>query len=251
MKIQDRFVRFAVALIDLRLVVAMTIIAVVAMLVPSRSSIAEAASVAPAEEVKFSTALALDDCTGGTGVNRGSTLLTTKDPIFVAALVTTVGGALGAGAGGSIRGAVLRAAPVYDVTTQNSAEFDLIAKIIRNAEQVNTYRANEQTTVFWPNNESLVRALGAGRVEALQQTANQAQAKQFLLSLTVPGSYNLEALKAAVRSAQVLRSATGQSVSLTMSGDKLFANGVEMVNSEYPATNGYVLVARGLISIPE
>lgn len=240
MKIPDRIIRLAIA---------MSIIGIVAAQVPTRLSVATAAT---RQE-------------GGGGNNEGggndegpvqtaqdgypsNAVLTTRNIILAGALAATAGGAVGAGAGGSIRGAVLSSAGVYDITLQHPNEFDIIAKIIRNAEMVNTYRASEKTTVFWPTNEAIVRSLGADAAAALQKSPNQAQAKQFLQSLTVMGSYSLSDLKAAAGKKQALQTVAGQSIVLTMSGDKLLANGVELIGTEYAASNGSVLVANGVIS---
>ena len=229
MKIPDRVIRLSVAA---------ALIGIVAAQIPTRLSVATAAT-SRQEGGPIQTAR---------DGYPNNAVFTTKNLIFAGALAAAAGGAVGAGAGGSIRGAVLSSASIYDVTTQHPNEFDLIVKIIRNAEQVNTYRAGDKTTVFWPTNEALTKALGADGVAALQKTANQAQAKQLLQSLTVSGSYNLDSLKAAARGKQSLQTLAGQAIVLTMSGEKLLANGVEVINTEYPAINGYVLMTNGVVS---
>jgi len=228
MKFQNRFIRLAAA---------MGIVGVIATQIPTRSSIAFAGDGYPDKNPGLK---------GGGGVVLGGILVAAGS----GALGQAAGGAVGAAAGAASR-AGIGAAPIYDVVDSHPDEYSALAKIMRNGQQVQGYRAPSQQTLFAPTNTALVKALGAARVEALQQAANQDQAKQFLASITVKGSYNLDALRDAARSGKILESLSGQSVVLKLEGDKLFANGVELIGSENPATNGWVIATNGIVVTDE
>lgn len=230
MKFHNRFIRLATAV---------GIVGIVATQVPTRSSVALAADGYPDTRPGFSLK-------GGGGVVLGGILVAAGAGAFGQAAGAAVGGAAGV-----VKGAGIGAAPIYDVVNNHPDEFDALAKIIRNGEQVQDYRNPGQYTLFAPTTTSLVKALGADRVNALQQTANEDQAKKFLASITVKGSYNIDALRDAARTGKILESLTGQSIVLKLEGDKLFANGVELVGSENPATNGWVIASNGIVATDE
>ena len=79
----------------------------------------------------------------------------------------------------------------------------------------------------------------------------QAEAKKLLFSITVKGSYNLAALRDAANTGKILDTLSGQTVSLRMDGNKLMANGVEVLNNEAPASNGWVIATNGLVNKEE
>lgn len=227
MKFQNRFVRLGAAL---------AIIGIVISQIPIKSTIAQAA------DGYNDNTRGLFSLKGGGGLLAGGVL------VGVGYGALTKAGAGAAVGGGSGAGAILGNEPIYDVTNRKPEQFELISKIIRNGERVEDYRKNGQYTAFWPTNEAILRVLGAQRVKALQETANQAQAKEFLAGITVKGSYNLAALEEAAKSKKVLETVSGQSVSITKVGEKLFANGIEVLSTEYPASNGWVLATNGMIS---
>jgi uncharacterized surface protein with fasciclin (FAS1) repeats len=227
MKFKNRFIRMAMAF---------AIVGVVASQIPSRPSVS----------------LAADGY-----VDRGNGLLTLKGAGGAAAGGVLVGAIYGAivnagrsTGGGVIKGAALPggSSPIYDVTSSKPDEFSEISRIIRNADEVTNYRKNGAYTVFWPTNDALTKALGAERVNALGQAANASQAKTFLAAITVSGSYNLQRLRDAANQGTTLKTLSDGAVVLKIDGGKLTANGVEVLGSEYPATNGWVLATNGIIA---
>lgn len=219
----------------IRLAAAVAIIGIVMTQVPMKSGIAQAQDGYPDQNG------GLFSLRGSNGVVLGAIL------VGAGGAVLTAGGSAAAVASGGGAIAILRSEPIYDVTNRKPTEFEQIAKIIRNAERVGDYRQGSKYTVFWPTNEALTRTLGEARVKALQRIENQSAAQALLAGLTVKGSYNLAALRDAAKTKKVLETVDGQGVALTVEGDKLFANGVEILSTEYPASNGWVLAANGVI----
>ena len=103
-------------------------------------------------------------------------------------------------------------------------------------------------TVFAPTDESLVRVLGAEKVEILQQPAQQEMAKAFILGLALSGRYNINRLNATASLSKSVSALSGDSVNLKASGGKLMANTAEVLSTEYPASNGMVLITNGVVS---
>lgn len=225
MKLKNRFIRLATAF---------AIVGVIASQIPSRPSVS----------------LAADGY-----IDPGTGVLSLKGAGGVAAGAVLVGAVYGAvvnagkSAGGAVKGAVVAGggSPIYDVTAGKASEFSDIASIIRNAGEVENYRKNGAYTVFWPTNEALVKALGQGRVDVLKSAAATSQAKAFLATITVSGSYNLGRLKDSATRGTTLKTLSGDSVVLVDNAGKLTANGVEVLDVEYPATNGWVLATNGII----
>ena len=223
MSLSNRYILLAAAL---------AIVGIVITQVPMKSGIAQAQDGYPDKNG------GLFSLKGGNGVVLGTIL------VGAGGAVATAGGA--AAAGGGVIG-ILRNEPIYDVTNRKPMEFELIAKIIRNAERVGDYRQSGKYTVFWPTNEALTRVLGEERVKALQRIENQTQAQALLAGLTVKGNYNIASLQEAAKAKKALETLDGQPILLTKEGEKLFVNGVEVLGTEYPASNGWVLTTDGVI----
>lgn len=230
MKFQNRFVRLAAAL---------AIVGIVVAQIPMRSTIAQAA------DGYGDSKGGLISLEGGSGIVLGGAVMSL---VYGTVAKSGAAVAMGTSGGGTSLVAVLRSEPIYDLTDQKPEQFELVAKIIRNGQRVEDYRQNGKYTVFWPTNETLTRALGAERVKALQLAANQQKAKEFLASITVRGSYNLEALEDAAKCNKMLETLGGQTIVLTKEGETLRANGTTVLSTEYPASNGWVLATEGVVS---
>jgi uncharacterized surface protein with fasciclin (FAS1) repeats len=226
MKLKNRFIRMAAAF---------AIVGIVALQIPARPSVSLAAD----SYVDSGGGL----LSGAGGVAAGAVIVGAAYGAIVNAGKATAGGTI---RGGATPGA---AAPIYDVT-DGREEFSEIAKIIRIAGAVEPYRT-ETYTVFWPTNETLNKTVGASRVTSLQQVANSAQAKTFLSSITVAGSYNLQRLQDAAGQGKRLSTLTGATITLKSDGEKLTANGIELQETEYPASNGWILTADGIVAQDE
>lgn len=139
---------------------------------------------------------------------------------------------------------------LYELIQSKPDEFRALTQILRNTSEADTYQSRGPYTVFWPTDAALTRALGAERVALLQRPAGQQAARHLIASLTVPGSYSLERLRALATSGTGLTTLTGEAVELKLDGNTLTANGVAILQTEYPARNGFLLTADGLI-VPE
>ena len=225
MKFENRFIRLAAAL---------TIVGIVVTQIPSRNSVAFAQ---------------VQD--GYPDKNNGFFSLKGTGGIILGAIIVGAGSGAILRAGGVAAGSssgVIGSKSIYDIVDSKSDDFSIITKLIRNSEQVENYRKNGPFTIFAPTNDALIKALGADIVTNLQTTAKQTEAKQLLQSITVKGAYSISALKDAAKSGKVLEALSGQPVSLKLSGDKLTANGIEILNNESPAINGWVIATNGVIN---
>lgn len=216
-----------------RMVSALTIVGIVASQVPSRSAVSLAADGYPESNALLQQSLQ-NVIVGGFVV--GGIYSITKG--------SSVGSVFGgsAGSGGGIGGG---SKPIYDLT-KSKDEFSSIARIISNAGEIEMYRTDE-FTVFWPTNDALTTALGQSKVDQLEQAANKSEAITFLERITVKGKYSLRRLTDLANAGSTLKTVSGDSIELTITNGKLTANGVEVLGSEYPTSNGWVLVANGLV----
>ncbi|MBB6050672.1 fasciclin domain-containing protein [Armatimonas rosea] len=139
-------------------------------------------------------------------------------------------------------------ASLWGLTQSKPDEFGALIKILRNTGETETYQSSGPYTVFWPTDAALTKALGAERVAALQSPAGQQDARHFIASLTVSGSYSLQRLRALATEGKTLTTLTGDEVVLKLEGNTLTANGVALLQSEYPAQNGFVLVTEGIVA---
>lgn len=227
MKFKNRFIRMAMAF---------AIVGVVATQIPARPSVS----------------LAADGY-----VDNGNGLLTLKGAGGAAVGGVLVGAVYGAivnagrsSGGGVIKGAAVSgAASIYEVVSGNS-EFSDLAKLIRNSGSVDKY-SQGSLTVFAPTNSALAKALGANKVGILGEAAGSDEAKKFLDSITVAGSYSLQRLKDAASQGKTLQSLSGDPLVLKLDGDKITVNGIEILSNEYPASNGWVLSANGVVAVQD
>lgn len=230
MKLKNRFIRMAAAF---------AIVGVVASQIPSRPSVSLAAD-------------GYKDGGGGLLQFKGTTGAVTG-AVLAGAAYSALANAGALAAGGTIQGAVLsQSKPIYDVTASKPNEFSLIKEIIDNANnnQIENYRLNGQYTVFWPLTSSFVRDKGATNAYAFTKTGAKADALGLLQSLTVSGAYNLKTLKGKVGQNLTTLAGTTITVGQTTAG-KLTLNGVVVVETEYPASNGWVLATDGVVPTEE
>jgi hypothetical protein len=197
--------------------------------------------------------ISVADAYPGDGGNGGATSQATKNQRLAGGVLLAYGAYQAAGHGiGSIglgkMGGLGGSSPIYDITSGHSSEFELLTKILENAGDVERYRKDGPYTVFWPNDQALIKALGGERVAQLQSPTGKGDARAFLESLTVVGSYNLSRLSDVATQGKTLTTLSGKSVVLKNDAGKLSANGIELVQVEYPASNGFVLIANGLIT---
>jgi hypothetical protein len=106
---------------------------------------------------------------------------------------------------------------------------------------------SEGYTVFAPTNESLVKALGAEKVAALQSPGQREMAKAFVLGLTVAKRYRIQDLKDIASQSKSASSLSGDVINLKVEEGKVKANSAELL-SEYAASNGYILTTNGVAS---
>jgi uncharacterized surface protein with fasciclin (FAS1) repeats len=139
-------------------------------------------------------------------------------------------------------------ASLWGLTQSKSDEFGALIKILRNTDETETYQNSGPYTVFWPTDAALTKALGAERVAVLQSAAGQQDARHLIASLTVSGSYSLQRLRALATEGKTLTTLTGDVIVLALDGNTLTANGVALLQSEYPAQNGFVLVTEGIVA---
>lgn len=158
---------------------------------------------------------------------------------------------------GTALGSLLRKAPtqaagakesIYEVMQSKPDEFRALTQILRNTDETETYKSSGPYTVFWPTDAALTKALGVERVAVLQSAAGQQDARHFIASLTVSGSYSLQRLRALATEGKALTTLTGDEVVFKLDGNTLTANGVALLQSEYPAQNGFVLVTEGIVA---
>lgn len=172
--------------------------------------------------------------------------------------VMTAGGgasaaAAAAGAGAGVTGvaAGVRSGSVYDVVQSLPSEFSELTKILESAQQVTSLREGGPYTFFLPSNTALEKELGREKIQRLQSPVGQADAVALLNGMLVKGSYSLSRLESLASSGGSLKTLSGETITLTKAGEKLLANGVELVGNEFPAVNGFVLVTPGLVVKPE
>ena len=82
----------------------------------------------------------------------------------------------------------------------------------------------------------------------LQQSAQQEMAKAFILGLTLSGRYSINRLNTTATRSKSVFSISGDTINLKASGGKLMANTAEVLSTEYPASNGMVLITNGVVS---
>ena len=226
MKLKNRFIRMAAAF---------AIVGIVASQIPSRSA------VSLAQDGYRDNGGGLLQFKGTTGAITGA--------VVVGAAYSALANAGALVAGGTIQGAVLsQSRPIYDVTASKPNEFSLIKKIIDNAEnnQIENYRLNGQYTCFWPLTSSFVRDKTSATAYRFTDAANKSDALGLLRSLTVAGSFNLKTLGGKV--GQNLTSLAGTTITVGQTTDgKLTLNGVVLVMTEYPCSNGWVLATDGVV----
>jgi uncharacterized surface protein with fasciclin (FAS1) repeats len=224
MKFKNRFFRMASAL---------AIVGIVASQIPSRSSVSLAADGYPESNALLQKSLQ-NVLVGGLIVGGAASIIKGSSG----------GGVFGGGGGaGGIGGGNK---PIYDLT-KSKDEFSSIARIINNAGEIEMYRTDE-FTVFWPTNDALTAALGSNKVDQLEQAANKSEAITFLERITVKGKYSLKRLTDMANTGGTLTTVSGDSIELKVTNGKLTANGVEMLGAEYPTSNGWVLVANGVVN---
>ena len=217
-----------------RMVSALTIVGIVASQIPSRSAVS----------------LAADGYPESNGILQQSLVSVVAGGFVVGGVYSVIkpgasgGGVFGGGSAGG-DGLLGGNKPIYDLT-KSKDEFSSIARIISNAGEIEMYRTDE-FTVFWPTNDALTTALGQNRVDQLEQAANKSEAITFLERITVKGKYSLRRLTDLASAGSTLKTVSGDSIELTITNGKLTANGVEILGSEYPTSNGWVLVANGLV----
>jgi len=216
-----------------RMVSALTIVGIVASQVPSRSAVSLAADGYPESNALLQQSL-VNVLVGGLVVGGAASVIKGSS-----------GGGVFGGSGGSGGGIAGGSKPIYDLT-KSKDEFSSIARIISNAGEIEMYRTDE-FTVFWPTNDALTTALGQSKVDQLEQAANKSEAITFLERITVKGKYSLRRLTDLANAGSTLKTVSGDSIELTITNGKLTANGVEILGSEYPTSNGWVLVANGLV----
>jgi uncharacterized surface protein with fasciclin (FAS1) repeats len=137
---------------------------------------------------------------------------------------------------------------LLELVRKKPDEFEQIFKILENSGEGETYRSSGPYTLFLPTNAALLKALGADKVALLQQAAGQQEARHFIAGLTVAGSYNLQRLTDAAAQGKTLTTLTGEVLVLKSEGQELTVNGVEVLKSEYPASNGWILLTNGVIA---
>lgn len=224
MKLKNRFIRMAMAF---------AIVGVVASQIPARPSVSLAAD-------------GYED--------PGNGLLSLKGAGGVAVGGVLVGAAYGAivNAGKTAGGATIKGAAVSGTASiaeiiDKKDEFSEVSKLIKNSGTTDKYTSGSYT-VFAPTNESLTKALGANKLNALGQAASSSEAKSLLDSITVEGSYSLQRLKDAANQGKTLTTLSNAPLVPKVEGDKVTLNGVEVLSSEYPASNGWVIPTNGLVS---
>jgi uncharacterized surface protein with fasciclin (FAS1) repeats len=142
----------------------------------------------------------------------------------------------------------LDSSSLWKVTQSKPDEFGALIKILRNTDETETYQKSGPYTVFWPTEAALSKALGAERVALLQSAAGQQDARHFIASLTVSGSFSLQRLRALATEGKTLTTLTRERIVLKLEGDRLAANGITLLQSEYPAHNGFIIVTEGIVA---
>lgn len=166
---------------------------------------------------------------------------------------------LGAGAArslGGIRHGSLGSTPIYDVYRNHMDESDSdrfveVVRLIDNADLENFYRESTPHTVLLPNDSNLVKVLGRESLSALQSRNKQDEARAFLRARTLDGSYSYGRLLELAKLHSNLKTLDGHTLSLHLEGERLFIGKVEVLATEYPASNGFVLVTDSLLTFEE
>lgn len=218
---KDRLVRFAFAL---------ALGGAIASLVPTRSGVVLAKDGYP------QTAGGIFDVNGTNGV--GAVVLT----------------GLGAGAArslGGLRHGALASTPIYDVYRNHMDDFTEVVRLIDNADLENFYRESSPHTVLLPNDSQLVKSLGREALRALQSQPKQEEARAFLRARTLNGSYSFSRLVELAKLNANLTTLDGHTLPLHLEGERLFIGKVEVLSSEYPASNGFILVTDSLLTFEE
>lgn len=159
--------------------------------------------------------------------------------------VAQSGAAMMAGKEASFLG--LGSTPIYDVYRNHGEQYSEVVKIIHAAELTTFYRESVSHTVLLPNNQALLAALGKDALEALQRPANKARAAAFLRARTLQGSYSFSRLMQLARAHGSVTTVDERTLSLRQEGDRLWIGKVEVLASEYPATNGFILETNPLL----
>jgi uncharacterized surface protein with fasciclin (FAS1) repeats len=235
MKFQNRFVRLGAAL---------AIAGIIASQIPMGSSSANAADPAPPDDGY--SRKGLFSFTGFGGVVAAAGL-----GGLVYSVITDRAG--GVQAGGRVGGGVIAGLnePIYDVTNKKPELFETISKVIRNGQQVEYYRKQGPNTVIWPTNEALGAALTPSEIQALQQAANRDRAIAFLNGFTINGRHTItDMIRYAREKYTGVTTLSGEPVAFTYDETTkvLKANGIEIIQDDYAATNGWIHAAKGLIS---
>lgn len=228
MKFQNRFIRLAAAL---------AIVGIVATQIPSRTSVAFAQDGYPEKSDGLFT------LKGTGGLLLGAVVVAAA---AYAILPKRADEKESQGSGNS--GGVALSKSVYDTLDSMPNDFSIIANLIRASEQTDNLREEGPFTILAPTNDALTKALGTDGVAELQTPAKQKEAKELLQSITIKGSFNVAALKEAANSGTALETMSGQSIVLKLSGDKLVANGIEVLSNESVAVNGWVIALDGVIA---
>ena len=251
MKLKNRYIRIASAL---------AIVGLVASQIPSRPSVSLAAN-----NYTSDPGTGVVNTKAATGIAFGA--------VVVSAIYTGLAGGganAAADAGKELAGVpgekdipqVIASQPQLTITSKilsNAGDTGLSRKTVASASDlgvagvvskaIGAKEAKEDGyTVFAPTDESLVRVLGAEKVELLQQPAQKEMAKAFVLGQTLAGRYNVNRLNATASLSKSVFALSGDSVNLKASGGKLMANTAEVLSTEYPASNGMVLITNGVVS---
>jgi len=141
--------------------------------------------------------------------------------------------------------------PIYDVYRNHADQFSHIIKLIHNAELTNFYRESTSHTVLLPNDQVLLESLGKDALEALENPTNKARAAAFLRARTLDGSYSFGRLLTLAKEKGNVTTLDGHTLPLRHEGERLWIGNAEVIATEFPASNGFILVTSPLLTIEE
>lgn len=137
--------------------------------------------------------------------------------------------------------------PLYGLAERRAEELGILAALIRSAGLTAQYQEGGPYTLFWPTDVALRKALGQVRVERLLEPGHAPEAAAFLRAFTVRGVYRYSSLKLIAAQGTLLRTLGGETLSFSDNGERIFVNGVPLLQADYPASNGWLLQTDGVL----
>ncbi len=155
-----------------------------------------------------------------------------------AALAVTVSGLVYAAHHEEIEGNIVEVATA-------TGSFDTLIAALQATDLVSTLEGDGPFTVFAPTDEAFAK-LPAGTVEALLQPENKQKLSEILTYHVVPG----KVMASDVVKLDSAKTVNGKMLDIDASGGRVRVNGVNLVVTDFEATNGVIHVVDAVI-LPE